>query len=109
MSKECPVDHSNFIKKTSSSKKSAETSGDTGSAVSQCPVDHAGSKEIGLNPLNMIPHLPQTMAAGQIKPLSLERTESTIPKNSEGNTWEYPSPQVVQTLICSTFKGHLKT
>ncbi|KAI8903553.1 cytochrome c/c1 heme-lyase [Gorgonomyces haynaldii] len=40
----------------------------------------------------MMPHLTQDMAEGQKMRLSVERTESSIPKEEKQN-WEYPSPQ----------------
>ncbi|KAI9205860.1 cytochrome c/c1 heme-lyase, partial [Polychytrium aggregatum] len=47
-----------------------------------------------LNPQNMMPHLGNSMAPGQDKPLPTERTASIIPKADEtGKTWAYPSPQ----------------
>ncbi|ORX67630.1 cytochrome c and c1 heme-lyase, partial [Linderina pennispora] len=54
----------------------------------ECPVDHT------LNPLNMMPDLPQTMHSSQAESLSTERELSSIPRATDDDTvWEYPSPQ----------------
>lgn len=62
----CPIDH-NFQQQ------------------SECPVNHSG-----LNPLNNIPNDLTNSASNS---LPTEREASTIPRNSAGETWEYPSPQ----------------
>ncbi|KAF8318767.1 cytochrome c and c1 heme-lyase [Clavulina sp. PMI_390] len=62
----------------------------------QCPMHN---KEDSLNPLNNMPHLPQSRAPNQTMDLPLERTESTIPRSPSPDgsetpaKWEYPSPQ----------------
>ncbi|KAH8914209.1 cytochrome c and c1 heme-lyase [Atractiella rhizophila] len=45
-----------------------------------CPVKHEASSSGALNPLNKMPDLPQTQAAGQQSVLSTSRTTSSIPK-----------------------------
>lgn len=93
-----------------------------------CPVNHGetGSK---INPLNMMPNLPQTPHEGQRASLSTERTLSIIPKssdkagsddayasehtggmvnagssNGESSVWEYPSHQQFYNALRR--KGH---
>ncbi|PIA13261.1 cytochrome c and c1 heme-lyase, partial [Coemansia reversa NRRL 1564] len=49
-----------------------------------------------INPLNMMPNLPQTKHVGQNSELSTERELSSIPRadsNDDAQVWEYPSPQ----------------
>lgn len=47
-----------------------------------------------LNPRNMMPEMPQSVAQGQKKRLSTDREVSSIPKTDSGDKkWEYPSPQ----------------
>jgi len=45
-----------------------------------------------MNPLNQMPSLAQSPAPNQALALPLERTESSIPRDSAVR-WEYPSPQ----------------
>ena len=79
----CPVDHS---------------------AMSSCPVNH-GSLQ-ALNPRNNMPNLPNapthTAADGAALPTSREM--SSIPMNSQGEVWQYPSPQ--QMLNAMSRKGY---
>jgi cytochrome c heme-lyase len=52
-----------------------------------------------VNPLNNMPYLPQSPSPNQRSSLSLERTESSIPRSPSPDgtavppRWEYPSPQ----------------
>lgn len=70
---------------------------DTGLAA--CPIDHSG-----VNPLNQMPHLPQTpLSPHQLQLLQTERETSTIPRTlsstddttipSSSTKWVYPSAQ----------------
>lgn len=60
---------------------------------SQCPVKHHTNNDL-LNPLNNIPpNLSSLPAEDQKIPLSIERTQSSIPKDDVSQKWEYPSPQ----------------
>ncbi|CAM9126108.1 unnamed protein product [Ectocarpus fasciculatus] len=54
-----------------------------------------------INPLNNMPtNANQTMAPGQDQPLSVDRTQSQIPKGgTESDTWLYPSPQMFWNAI----------
>ncbi|KAK9478243.1 cytochrome c/c1 heme-lyase [Lipomyces japonicus] len=94
----CPVDHSKFVKKQSTS--------DSEPAV--CPVDHESLKldprtnmPVNLSAVNRIP--------GQRIPLPTERTVSSIPRgeSEKEGLWEYPSPQ--QMLNAMFRKGHKDT
>ncbi|KAJ1835617.1 holocytochrome c synthase [Coemansia sp. RSA 2706] len=77
--KGCPVDHT-----ASGGSQPAAPHAPT------CPVDHSTP----LNPLNMMPNLPQSMHAGQTAALSTDRELSTIPRADQpADNWEYPSPQ----------------
>jgi hypothetical protein len=80
----CPVDHA-----------SASTPAPAApSAPAKCPVDHAGAGASGApNPANNIPELAQAPAAHQTAPLPTERETSSIPRDTGGARWEYPSPQ----------------
>ena len=53
------------------------------------PVDHAS---VNVNPLNQMPDLPQQRQSNQSIDLPLERSESSIPRDTSSR-WEYPSPQ----------------
>ena len=54
-----------------------------------------------INPLNNMPTTAnQAMAPGQDQPLSVDRTQSQIPKGgTESDTWLYPSPQMFWNAI----------
>ncbi|KNC98140.1 uncharacterized protein SPPG_06544 [Spizellomyces punctatus DAOM BR117] len=86
----CPVDHSSFA--SIAGKRSAPSSSTSASSSGGgCPVDHTSSH---INPLNMMPNLPQTPSQGQTVNLSTERTSSSIPRQDvQDKTWDYPSPQ----------------
>ncbi len=67
----------------------------------ECPVQSDPSTST-LNPLNQMPHLPQSRAPNQVLDLPLNRESSTIPRPAtsslsgaphEEKVWEYPSPQ----------------
>lgn len=60
---------------------------ETAPKQAECPVDHSA-----MNPLNQMPSLAQSPAPNQTVALPLERTESSIPRDSAVR-WEYPSPQ----------------
>lgn len=51
----------------------------------QCPVDHSA--------LNQMPVLSQSPSPQQSTYLPTNRTESSIPRDTSGTRWEYPSPQ----------------
>lgn len=53
-------------------------------APAKCPIDHSA--------LNQMPVLPQSQAPNQTIALPVERTVSSIPRDSS-ERWEYPSPQ----------------
>ncbi len=62
---------------------------------SECPTAVGGE---GLDVKNLMPadlH-KQLPSPGQRKELSTERMKSSIPKEAEGQVWEYPSPQMVR-------------
>ncbi|KAJ2610888.1 holocytochrome c synthase [Coemansia sp. RSA 1365] len=84
----CPVDHT---QQTPSLPKSYQHS------EAKCPVNHAETddQQSQVNPLNMMPNLPQTKHAGQTSELSTERELSSIPRadSNDAEVWEYPSPQ----------------
>lgn len=90
--KECPVDHSKFIKQNSNS-------------MSECPVKHmemlvgdcpATIANTDIDPRNMMPPPNQQPSPDQPFPLSTKRQPSTIPRadKPEGETWTYPSQQM---------------
>ena len=79
---ECPVDH----------EKMKKTTKEFPLKKGECPVDH--DKE---NPKNLMELKPlQKKYSGQKIDLDTDRVKSTIPKaeGDEGETWEYPSPQM---------------
>ena len=81
----CPVDHSKW-------------------SSSSCP-HHSGSAN-ALNPRNNMPNLPNEPlhATPGASSLPTAREISSIPMNSEGERWQYPSPQ--QMLNAMTRKGY---
>ncbi|KAJ2558354.1 holocytochrome c synthase [Coemansia sp. RSA 1933] len=84
----CPVDHN---KQGPSFAQSLF--GRTKTSQSGCPVDHKDGK---INPLNMMPELPQEKHSGQKEELSTDRELSSIPRATgakEESVWEYPSSQ----------------
>jgi cytochrome c heme-lyase len=78
-----------------STENSHPVAEETESLSSGCPwLNKRNAANPILNPLNMMPELPQSAAAGQKKLLSTEREVSSIPKTGADNSkWEYPSPQ----------------
>lgn len=81
----CPVDHA------SSSRSSSAAAAAAAAAPAQCPVQHTRET---LDPRNHLPvGLTQERAPSQSTDLPTERTESSIPRDAEGNNWDYPSPQ----------------
>ncbi|KAJ2850710.1 holocytochrome c synthase [Coemansia brasiliensis] len=85
----CPVDHTkrqspSFMQSLFGSKPTPPPSN------SECPVDHQGAS---VNPLNMMPDLPQDKHESQSASLSTKREISTIPRADQDSQWEYPSPQ----------------
>ncbi|OMJ26401.1 Cytochrome c heme lyase [Smittium culicis] len=90
----CPV-HSDTAADSQTLQPAKGTANPT---AASCPVDHGE-----LNPLNLMPNLPQTRSANQKTTLSTERELSSIPRSTHGapkdssdddqNVWEYPSPQ----------------
>ena len=80
-----------------------------------CPVDHSAwtsSQECprhghtwqALNPRNKMPDLPNTPNQNTKVSLPTSREMSNIPMNTQGERWEYPSPQ--QMLNAMTRKGY---
>ncbi|RPA73150.1 cytochrome c and c1 heme-lyase [Ascobolus immersus RN42] len=79
-------------------------------APSACPMNPpTGASDEKLNPLNLMPNLPQTRHASQKVDLPTERTISSIPKGEEATEgkWEYPSPQQMYNALIR--KGHDQT
>jgi len=86
------------------------------SSQSRCPVDHSkfsssscprnSGSRFALNPRNNMPNLPNepTHATTSGSALPTVREVSSIPMNSEGERWQYPSPQ--QMLNAMTRKGY---
>ncbi|KAJ2524217.1 holocytochrome c synthase [Coemansia sp. RSA 2049] len=104
---ECPVvDHQDskrgpsFAQSLFGFKQTDNSSNNSRNAPSGCPVDHGNGQ---INPLNMMPHLPQEQYAGQKTELSTDRELSSIPRDTGAATetvkaddqkvWEYPSSQ----------------
>jgi cytochrome c heme-lyase len=91
----CPVDHASVANSARSS-----------SPVASCPVDHTSLSRSSspspaqcpvqpqetIDPRNHLPILTQERAPSQTVDLPIERTVSSIPRDTAG-TWEYPSPQ----------------
>jgi cytochrome c heme-lyase len=78
-------------------------------APSACPMNPPTGSDEKLNPLNLMPNLPQTRHASQKVDLPTERTISSIPKGEEATEgkWEYPSPQQMYNALIR--KGHDQT
>ncbi|KAJ2395604.1 hypothetical protein GGI23_004240, partial [Coemansia sp. RSA 2559] len=98
----CPVDHSAISKNNGDQKQRAETASEAPHG-SGCPVDHSkrgpsfaqslfgrksssgcpvDHKDEQINPLNMMPELPQEKHDGQKEELSTDRELSSIPRAS---------------------------
>lgn len=82
---------------------------------SRCPVDHSawsssqecprhGGTWRALNPRNNMPDLPNSPGQHTNVSLPTTREMSNIPMNTQGERWEYPSPQ--QMLNAMTRKGY---
>lgn len=87
-SKGCPVDRSKHASEAPHTvPKGCPVSSQQAPSFAQSLLD----KEI--NPLNQMPHLPQSKHTDQTEDLSTDRELSTIPRADSGSRWEYPSPQ----------------
>jgi len=109
----CPVKHDEASSSSSSVESAVKRSG--------CPVDHGKASEekkkqqgqqynVYAQPIdttNQMPLNPQQLpAVGQREVLSTERVLSHIPKGgTDGNTWEYPSPQMFFNALKRKGKG----
>jgi len=81
----CPVDHRTTNKSQCPVDHQSSTQLPSSTQSAQCPVDHSA-----INPLNQI---PTGLSSGLPSSLPNDRVTSSIPKDSSGATWEYPSPQ----------------
>jgi len=103
----CPVDHSSSSDAAASGCP-VDHSSSSDAAASGCPVDHTTAADPNaMNPMTMMPHLPQEMMPDQTQELSTERSISTIPKgditpahqSKEVDKWIYPSEQQYYTAM----------
>ncbi|KAG1675603.1 hypothetical protein FOA52_014191 [Chlamydomonas sp. UWO 241] len=74
-------------------------------ASSANPLQKLQSTQV-LDPRNNMPlEANQAPCAGQRKPLTTERVQSTIPKGGTASTWQFPSPQMVFNALRRKNKG----
>jgi hypothetical protein len=94
----CPVQHAPPSSPSSSSQPQQ----------SACPVKYKNKQAYNvysqpIDPTNQMPVTAnQLPAPGQEEAIDTTRVSSTIPKGGTNETWTYPSPQMVSTLLNNT-------
>jgi cytochrome c heme-lyase len=92
---QCPIAHDKPAAAASSSRPA------------ECPIKG------DVSALNQMPVLAQTLAPGQAELLPTERVVSSIPRDTAGTRWEYPSPQQFHNALArkgwETPEEHVET